>query len=436
MNKFTVLGMLILIFTGLFAEEALVSLPVGAMHAGASIIPFVRLSDEDIQALPVNNIAEILQTIPGITYSYGNLQFLGMHSGDLLFFLDGNEISFETAMKLNIRTFDEVSLISENDNYKYLDSVTGIVQIITKRGGRKLNADLLLDSDHIITDTNINSDNFNLSLGGPILPSEPYKLRFFADYSGSYNDTRFKDYYVADIDFLIENDLLDSSWEDNYESYNPYDGRDDFLGFDTDERNYNLNNLFLKCNYSISNLQRLTVSSLFNNEITHPYAHNWKYALEHYAETKENEALISANYNILFNSRTSLDVQASYYNIDYETGPRGVAIEDYFSMSDDFEFYALEDGLNPTVAEALTVDGTIGEAAENNLGWTYISATGEAAGLPFVYPGSIYGTNSDEEKETLTVSADLDYMYNEILYFTAGLEVKKYNLQRKNVSNP
>ena len=396
---------------------------------------------EDFAA--VEDIQDILAIQAGATVTNGELHVRGGRANEVVYTVDGLSVSDPVdggaALSLDTDAIDLLVPMFGGFPAEYGNAQSGMVSIVTKNGTSQYSGKYEMKSDHLVLENNSNSDEVKFAIGGPVLT--PFvsgmkdRFTFYFNSAGNWHDSRYKDYYEADLDNLIATEHLDGSWN-GYEIYNPYAGRDNVWGFDVGDRNYNLINMNLKTKFDINELQKVTFAARGDRSIYEPYSHGWKYALEHYTHIETSSQQYITTYNHLFSSVMNLNVKASYYHKSRLQGPKGVDKDSYFTMNDHFDYYALENGLNDTAVDPLTVDGTIGEAAENNLGWTYISATGESTTLPFVYPGSIEGTNIDDENSILTLRTDFDYQINDIHGFKTGFELIKHDIRKDRLSNP
>jgi hypothetical protein len=137
---------------------------------------------------------------------------------------------------------------------------SGVIDIVTKDGDPFYSGKIEYNTDHIIGEGR-NSDVFKFAIGGPIVPFATQDLKerltFYLNGGGEWLDGRLKDYYVSNPneEYTIDGRGLLLY---QYDSYDPYESRDNILGIDTGNRNYNAYNVNLKTKYVINPIQNLT----------------------------------------------------------------------------------------------------------------------------------------------------------------------------------
>jgi outer membrane receptor protein involved in Fe transport len=130
-----------------------------------------KISAEDIANLPVESIGEILQLQAGVTRdASGNLHMRGGRESEVQYYIDGMPASnpfngqnaFENMQNDNVQ---EMQVISGTFNAEYGDAMSGIVNIVTKRGGDKTELSISAYGGDFVTnkkDAFQNIDNLNV----------------------------------------------------------------------------------------------------------------------------------------------------------------------------------------------------------------------------------------------------------------------------------
>ena len=137
-----------------------------------------------IAALPVESISQILSTKAGITAGAdGELHIRGGRSSEISYSINGISIAnpFDNSQMVSIATnaIQELSVVSGTFNAEYGNSLSGIVNTVTKEGGDKYRGMLsFYTGDYVSTRTDkfynidaidpLNNSVSELTLGGPI----------------------------------------------------------------------------------------------------------------------------------------------------------------------------------------------------------------------------------------------------------------------------
>ncbi len=404
----------------------------------------LTLSEDAIENISVDNIEGLVAIQAGASVVDGELHVRGGRPDEVVFSVDGMSVSDPVdggaALTIDTDAIKDMKVMTGGFPAEFGNAQSGIVNIITKDGGRNYSGKMELSSDHIIEDTdNSNSDVVKFSLGGPVLgpiaPSLRDKFTFFFNGAANWHDTRYKDYY--DDSPVDEISTLISSWNE-FEAYNPYDGREDVLGFDLGDRNYNNYNANLKMKYVFNPKSNVTFALRGDQYHNLPFAYTWKYALEHYAEIEGTQRQYISTFAHVFNPQMNIKVKASLYEKTVKQNPRGISLNDYFVMDpDSFELLSPNTAGNSTGIIYLTEtdgDGVTGDYQYFN--WQYETNDGDAEGIPFQRPGTIWGSYFDDSNQELALKADFEYQVNQIHGLKTGFEVKKHHIEKDRVLNP
>jgi carboxypeptidase family protein/TonB-dependent receptor-like protein len=405
----------------------------------------ITISEDSIENLSVDTIEGIVALQAGTSVVDGELHVRGGRPNEVVFSVDGMSVSDPVdggaALTIDTDAIKDMKVMTGGFPAEFGNAQSGIVNIITKDGGKEYSGKIELSSDHIIEDAdNSNSDVVKFSLGGPVFGSLAPTLRdnftFFFNGAANWHDTRYKDFYnvnpIDDISTII------TSWS-NFENYNPYTGRDDVLGFDTGDRNYNNYNANLKMKYIFTPKTNLTFAVRGDQYHNLPFAHNWKYALEHYAETEGTQRQYISTFAHVFNPQMNIKVKASLYEKTIKQNPRGIKRDDFFVL--DEANFVLLDPNTPGASTGIIYltesdgDGVIGDY--QNFGWDYETNDGGVENIPsFVKPGSIWGSYFDDMNRELAIKTDFEYQINQIHGLKTGFEIKKHHIEKDRVFNP
>ncbi|MFA3783694.1 TonB-dependent receptor domain-containing protein [Melioribacteraceae bacterium 4301-Me] len=162
-----------------------------------------RVTSEQIQNLPVVELNDILQLQAGVTKdANGQFHIRGGRTTEIAYWVNGISITdpYDNSRGIEIdnSSVQELQVISGTFNAEYGQALSGIVNTVTKEGGKSFNGDVkVYSSDYVsnFTDYFVGIDrynpftnyNFQGSLSGPI-PFTKDKLTFFATGRYVYDD--------------------------------------------------------------------------------------------------------------------------------------------------------------------------------------------------------------------------------------------------------
>ncbi|MCK4453133.1 carboxypeptidase-like regulatory domain-containing protein, partial [candidate division WOR-3 bacterium] len=105
-----------------------------------------RITRRDLDIMPVEKPVDLIALQGGVTTdAAGNLHIRGGRTGELAYYIDGIEVSnplLGNAPALNKNLISEMSFLSGTFNAEYGNVMSGVVNIITPEGGRKLSTHL------------------------------------------------------------------------------------------------------------------------------------------------------------------------------------------------------------------------------------------------------------------------------------------------------
>jgi len=404
----------------------------------------LTISEDTIENISVDNIEGIVAIQAGATVVDGELHVRGGRPNEVVFSVDGMSVSDPVdggaALTIDTDAIKDMKVMTGGFPAEFGNAQSGIVNIITKDGGREYSGKMEMSSDHLIEEAdNSNSDVVKFSLGGPMLGPIAPKLRdkftFFFNGAANWHDTRYKEYYDNNPNENVA--TIISSWDD-YVAYDPYDKRDDMLGFDTGDRNYNNYNANLKMKYIFTPKTNITFAIRGDQYKNEPFSHTWRYSLEHYAMTEGSQRQYISTFAHVFNPQMNIKVKASLYEKSILQGPRDIDKDMYFTMNE--ADFVLLDANSPGESAGIDYltqsdgDGVIGPY--RFIDWQYETNDGSVEGIPYVRPGTIWGSYFDDSNQEVALKSDFEYQINHIHGFKTGFEVKKHHIKKDRVFNP
>ena len=153
-----------------------------------------RVNTEQIDAMPVQEIDEVLSLQAGVTLSARGIHIRGGRASEVAYFVDGVSItdSYDKSQAVQVEnaSVQELQVISGTFNAEYGEAMSGIINIVTKDGGDSYHGDVnLYAGDYVSAHDDIfigvdqvkplNTSNAQFSLSGPV-PGLKNNLTFFA----------------------------------------------------------------------------------------------------------------------------------------------------------------------------------------------------------------------------------------------------------------
>ena len=159
------------------------------------------VSAEEIKAMPVESFQDILQLQAGVVVgSAGDIHVRGGRASEVSYMIDGISVtdpySGNASVQVGSEVVQELKFVSGTFNAEYGQVMSGVVDVVTKDGGPRLDGQITAFSgDYLINDTQtlLNIDHVNpisisslqANLGGAFVTD---KLRFFLSARRDYNE--------------------------------------------------------------------------------------------------------------------------------------------------------------------------------------------------------------------------------------------------------
>jgi len=397
----------------------------------------------------VSDVAGIVSLQAGVTNIGGELHIRGGRANEVNYTVDGMSVSDPVdggaTLQVDTDAISDMKVMTGGFPAEYGNAQSGVINIVTKDGDPYFSGKLEYNTDHVLFEGR-NSDVFKFAIGGPVLPFAGQDMKerftFYLNGAGEWLDGRLKDYYVSDpnADFNYNGRSL---LEGEYDRYDPYASRDNILGIDTGNRNYNSYNVNLKTKYVLSPGQNMTFAIRGDRSLNYLYDNDWRYALQHYKEEETTQKQYIATYDHVFNSTMNLKVKASYYQKDSYESPRGIDRDSYMRLIVD------PNNIPGDYAEQVAL-GNFGYVTIDNDGdniydygflpsyyWRYrLESVEEPRAVPGFYaPGYIYNKFVDDTTTTISTRADFEWQVNDTHLAKTGLEVIKHHIKKNQIED-
>jgi hypothetical protein len=239
------------------------------------------ITREEIETLPVSTFTELLSLQAGVTGSGSNLHVRGGRSNEIAYMIDGilvvDPLLGGLATDINNDAIQEMSLLSGTFNAEYGNSLSGVVNIVTRDGADKFSAKLEARTSEFGVErySDLHENRINGSISGPIIS--------------------------PDFNFFISGEL------DKHGSYLPF-GYNDRKSF------------FSKISTTVIPLVKVTFSNRGSEGKRQNYNHTYKYIPEQYLRIRTDSWQSSLNLTHTLANNFFYDLKASYFNQGYYSG--------------------------------------------------------------------------------------------------------------------
>ena len=239
------------------------------------------ITREEIEALPVSTFTELLSLQAGVTGSGSNLHVRGGRSNEVAYMIDGtlvvDPLLGGLATDINNDAIQEMSLLSGTFNAEYGNSLSGVVNIVTRDGTDKISAKLEARTSEFGVDrySSLHENRINGSISGPIVLPE-------------YN-------------FFLSGEV------DKRGSYLPF-GYNDTKSF------------FSKISTTVIPFVKIAISNRGSVGKRQNYNHDYKYIPEQYLRNRTDSWQSSLNLTHTIANNFFYDLKASYFNQGYYSG--------------------------------------------------------------------------------------------------------------------
>ncbi len=142
-------------------------------------------NSNEISAMPVNTVTQIMTTNTGAVVSNSGLHIRGGRSGQVSYLVDGVEVTnnWNGSRSLDVSTeaISSLTMMTGGFNAEYGNAMSGVVNIVTKDGTDSYHGKIMFDTDKLGKEGKHiwNEYNTKLNLSGPIFTN---KISFIVNY--------------------------------------------------------------------------------------------------------------------------------------------------------------------------------------------------------------------------------------------------------------
>jgi len=270
-----------------------------------------NISSDNIENLPVENIAEVIALQPGVVRGH----FRGGRRNEVSFMIDGVEVTEvfggESQMvEVEPEAIQDVEVITGTFNAEYGQAMSGIVNAITKDGGEDFHGSASVFAGNYFTgnkdifiglkDNELDRNkDFRFQLGGPIIGD---KLTFFTNVRYQNNKN-----HLNGVRRFSVNDYSNFTQDDPSMYYSEFTGDSSFVPM-----NLSINRSYLGKITAKLPLD-LKVSLLYtrNDDEWHSYSHEYKYNPDGRAASFRNSEMLAVHFNQMLSKKMFYELKLS-----------------------------------------------------------------------------------------------------------------------------
>jgi outer membrane receptor protein involved in Fe transport len=283
------------------------------------------ISRDQIEALPVSTFTQLLSLQAGVVTSGNNLHIRGGRSNEIAFLVDGmyviDPLLGGLATQINNDAIQEMSLLSGTFNAEYGNSMSGIVNIVTRDGTDQFSAKFEARTSEFGVEkySQMRENRLNGSISGPL--------------------------FSQDLKYFVSAEL------DKRGSYLPF-------GYNNEKT------LFTKLTTTIVPYVKISLANRGSIGRRQGYSHSYKFIPEQYLQRKTDSWQSSMTLTHTIENNFFYDLRGSYFNQGYYSGVNKDTSEylstnqfEYFEdVGTGFEFYRKANPLQLTDSRTATFD--------------------------------------------------------------------------------
>ena len=271
-----------------------------------------NVSSDQIDLLPVENMGAVIDMQAGVVGGH----FRGGRDTEVAYLVDGVEVteSFNgdgRAVDLEPESIQDLEVITGTFNAEYGKAMSGIVNAVTKDGGREFHGSVSSNLANYFTphndifiglkesDLNRNQD-YKLQLSGPIWGDQ---ITFFTNFRYQDNKNHLNGVRRFNVD-----DFSYFQAADSMQWYSEHNGDSAYVSMDRDKNLSFMGKVTLKpfTNFKMSFLYSL------NDDEWHDYNHEYKYNPDGMASSYRTTNLYTLSFNHTLSSRLFYELKLSY----------------------------------------------------------------------------------------------------------------------------
>jgi hypothetical protein len=269
------------------------------------------ISDEQIRMLPVTNFLQVVAIQAGVVGDENGLHIRGGRGGEIAFLIDGMSVKDpvlgRVGTTINNDAISELNLLTGTFSAEYGNAMSGIVNIVTKEGGKDFHASVngWTSNFGVPRYSDINEERVNATVSGPVVGED------FGFFASGEREAR-------------------GSWV-------PFGYASALSGI-------------AKLNLRVLPSLKAVASGRYSQQYGQSYNHAWKYIPEQYLRTREysRQGMLTLTHtvarNLFYDLRFTYINMSFYSGIDKDTSQYiSSANWTYLPVGTGVEFYAQAD---------------------------------------------------------------------------------------------
>jgi outer membrane receptor for ferrienterochelin and colicin len=265
-------------------------------------------NEESFKTLPVSTVSDVVGLQPGVTME-NNIR--GGKTSEVVYLVDGlpvqNLIEGGAGADLPQSSITELSVQTGGFDPEYGNALSGVINIVTKRGEEKHRFALRLDKDDLFGGKQVDHRNeIDLFASGPVAGS----LFYFASVNGIYSDTR----WWQDL-----RNFFDSPYSRSYSGFG-------------------------KLDYLFSSSLRLSMQTLYSYKQYRDYEYTWRFNLDGLPKRSEEAYRYAGIVSHTLSENLFYTVSFSRYTVNSSIGETSKGTVDTSLYQWDFFLRYIVDG--------------------------------------------------------------------------------------------
>ncbi len=287
---------------------------------------------EVIENLPVDDFNDIVNMQAGVVEGH----FRGGRTGEVSYMINGipvNDVySGDIVLEVENNAIQELNVISGTFNAEYGQAMSGVVNIVTKEGGKQYTGNIkAYVGDYVSNNDDIfwNVENLNpiIDTQGDLsgyIPGFGGKLTFFSSARYFHNEGYIygKDVFLPwDTSNFVPDNPEDRIVQSHRKIYQFSEELAQQLIEDADPYSMNKSDRYtgnLKLTYHLGSRDKISVEGMGQYRDWSDYAHEFR--LDPRGNYTQNQTSINTgiSWNHIFNPNTFMDIRYSYFNTHYK----------------------------------------------------------------------------------------------------------------------
>ncbi len=269
------------------------------------------VSAEQIRTLPVKDFVEVLQLQAGVVGEGNSINVRGGRDNEVAYLIDGmyvkDPVLGSLGTRINNDAIQELNFLSGTFNAEYGNALSGVVNIITKEGGRDFTG-------------------------------------FFEGRTSEFGATPYKNYRENRISGTLSGPITGD--DVTFFLSGERDARGSWLPFGYDRTTSAIG----KVSTRVAPMIKTVFTGRYSENKRQPYSHDWKYIPEQYTRNREysRQGTLTLTHsvtdNFFYDVRFSYFSQSYYSGIDKDTSQYlSTGDREYLPIGTGFEFYSKAD---------------------------------------------------------------------------------------------